>query len=185
MGALTCWRKRCRMPPTIRRPSPLRQAHAARGEPARPARSGAALICPDCRAPTRCRGLTGSGCSVIAEACDRARLVAERRDITVVRRTPADVGVRGNENQLVTAVRNLSITPSRTARRHQGRAWVSDRDDEPARDLGERPGHWHCRGRSGPSLRTLLPSRPGSVTIHRRHRSRLGNRQARGHQPRW
>jgi hypothetical protein len=53
------------------------------------------------------------------------------------------------------------------------------------RVLGEQPGHWHCRGGSGPSLRTLLPSRPGSVTIHRRHRSRLGNRQARGHQPRW
>jgi len=71
--------------------------------------------------------------SVIAEACDRARLVAERRDITVVRRTPADLWVRGNENQLVTAVRNLidnAITYSPPGTRVAVHARVADGDDD-------------------------------------------------------
>jgi len=71
--------------------------------------------------------------SVIAEACDRVRLVAERRDIVVVRRTPADLWVRGNEHQLVTAVRNLidnAITYSPPGTRVAVHARVADGDDD-------------------------------------------------------
>ena len=76
--------------------------------------------------------------SVIAEACDRARLVAERRAITVLRRTPADLWVRGNENQLVTAMRNLidnAITYSPPGTRVAVYARVADGDDDAAVEI--------------------------------------------------
>jgi two-component system sensor histidine kinase SenX3 len=59
--------------------------------------------------------------------------VAERRDIIVVRRTPADLWVRGNEHQLVTAVRNLidnAITYSPPGTRVAVHARVADGDDD-------------------------------------------------------
>jgi two-component system, OmpR family, sensor histidine kinase SenX3 len=72
--------------------------------------------------------------AVIADACDRIRLVAEQGDITLVRRAPADLWVRGNENQLVTAVRNLldnAVAYSPPGTRVAVHARVADGDDDP------------------------------------------------------
>jgi two-component system sensor histidine kinase SenX3 len=76
--------------------------------------------------------------SVIAEACDRTRLVAEQRDIALVRRAPADLWVRGNETQLVTAVRNLldnAVAYSPAGTRVAVHARVGDGDDDPVVEI--------------------------------------------------
>jgi two-component system sensor histidine kinase SenX3 len=44
---------------------------------------------------------------MLDEAIDRARLVAEARDIAIVRGGDTDLVVRGDESQLVTAIANL------------------------------------------------------------------------------
>jgi two-component system sensor histidine kinase SenX3 len=72
--------------------------------------------------------------AVIDDACEGTRLVAEQRDITVVRRAPAELWVRGNAHQLVTAVRNLlhnAIAYSSPGTRVAVNARVADGDDDP------------------------------------------------------
>jgi two-component system, OmpR family, sensor histidine kinase SenX3 len=45
--------------------------------------------------------------TVVAEAVDRTRLIAERADVNIAVRTEPDLWVRGNETHLITAVANL------------------------------------------------------------------------------
>ena len=57
--------------------------------------------------------------SIVQEAVDRSRLLAEQSGITVVDRTEPDLHVRGNETQLATALSNLvdnaiAYSPQRT-----------------------------------------------------------------------
>jgi two-component system, OmpR family, sensor histidine kinase SenX3 len=75
---------------------------------------------------------------VIEEACESTRVVAEQAEITIVRRAPADLWVRGNGNQLVTAVRNLldnAVAYSPAGTRVAVHARVADGDDDPVVEI--------------------------------------------------
>jgi two-component system, OmpR family, sensor histidine kinase SenX3 len=77
--------------------------------------------------------------TVVAEAVDRTRLIAEKADVSIAVRTDPDLFVRGNETQLVTAVANLldnavAYSPSGTRVAISARA---ARDEISAEDVVE------------------------------------------------
>ena len=118
--------------------------------------------------------------AVVAEALDRCRMKANARGITLHSTGTRGLSVLGDEDLLVTALRNLlenavAYSPERTRVRHLPQA---GRRRQRRAERG-RPGHRHPRARPGADLRALLPGRPGPLASHRRHRPRAGHREAR------
>ncbi len=118
--------------------------------------------------------------AVVAEAVDRCRMKANARGITLASVGSRGLTVLGDEDLLVTALRNLlenavAYSPEQT------RVVISTRKTpEGNADLSVgRPGHRHPRAGPGTDLRALLPGRSGAVARDRRHRPRAGHRQAR------
>ena len=123
--------------------------------------------------------------AVIARSIDVTVMDAGNKHIKVVPGGTSGLRIFGNEEQVSAAVTNLlanAVTYSgedstvlistKAVRRH-------------GRDLGRRPGHRHPARRARPHLRTVLPGRPGPPPVHRGHRARTLDRQARRGHPRW
>jgi two-component system sensor histidine kinase SenX3 len=69
--------------------------------------------------------------TIVAEAVDRTRLMAEKADVSIAVRTDPNLSVRGNETQLITAVANLldnaiAYSPSGTRVAVSARAGVDE-----------------------------------------------------------
>ena len=117
---------------------------------------------------------------VVAEAVDRVRMRASARGISLEISGERGITIMGDEDLLVTALRNLlenavAYSPDKT------RVLIAHpyRVELDGRDQRHRPGHRHTRARPRADLRAVLPGRPGPVAGDRRHRARARHRQAR------
>ncbi len=98
--------------------------------------------------------------AVVAEALDRCRMKAGARGIELAAATEGGLVVLGDEDLLVTALRNLlenavdySPEHTRVSRVHQTRIRAHRRDQR------RRPGHRHPGAGPGADLRAVLPRR--------------------------
>ena len=123
--------------------------------------------------------------TLVAEALDRGRMKATSRGIELAATGTRRLSVLGDEELLITALRNLldnavAYSPEKT------KVVVSPQmaGDDIVEISVERPGDRHPGAGPRADLRALLPRRPGPLPGHRGHRARARDRQARDGRPR-
>ena len=121
---------------------------------------------------------------IIARAIDESATDAAARQIELVQNGTDGLVLLGNREQVAVAVSNLvanavayspegsTVVVGATGARHRPSTSASP------------TGHRHPGPRARPDLRALLPRRPGAAPLHRRHRPRPLDRQARRRLPR-
>ncbi len=122
--------------------------------------------------------------AAVHEAIDLSRVGADAKRIEIAEACAPDLKVFGDEDLLVTAVRNLignAVAYSDAGTRVAVARPTGGRN---GRDHRDRPGPGHPGHRAGPDLRTLLPRGRRPLARHRWHRARPGHRQAHLRQPR-
>ena len=116
---------------------------------------------------------------IVARAIDENLTDAAAREIELRQDGTEGLAVLGNREQIAVAVSNL--VANAVAYSPEGSTVVVTAAAARPRcgHQRHRPGHRHPRSRARPHLRALLPRRPGSAPLHRRHGAGVVDRQAR------
>ena len=165
----------------------VRRPDADRERPARPGWCSRSSSCPGSRATTRSsRPARSSSTRWSPSPSTPARIDAEAK-----RHRRSSPAARPASRCSATTSRSpprsatWSPTPSPTPPRTRPCVRHAPRPTTTTVEISvDRPGHRHPRRRDRPDLRAVLPRRPGPAPLHRRHRPRAVDRQARRRHPR-
>ena len=117
--------------------------------------------------------------TIVSRAIDQSTIDAQSQDIAVVHDGERGLQILGNHDEIALALGNLVANAVAYSPEHRRVVVAARANDDDGRPDRHRPGHRHPRRRDRPDLRAVLPGRPGAAPLHRRHRPRTLDRQAR------